>query len=348
MENNPILNSPYSEPRWHYSTDLSGQLNYEDIRPGRRIFDPALGGYSMPVGKQKQGSLLEVNEFQAEYGTHLIILTREQVRKWREQEYPNVTGATKTLLEYWFLNPERPPNRSLFFAQREAIETAIWLNEVAERSNAGTNILNKLREAQQSEETLPRICMKMATGTGKTVVMAALILYHYCNRQEYRQDTRFCDNFLLVAPGITIKDRLGVLYVDNTTHQKNTAQDYYRQRDLVPPRFERLLEGLNARLVITNYHTFEPKILQGNKRSVFDGKLGADGKKQEAREDMTQVLRRVLKNFKPGSRLLVLNDEAWERLYGFTSHPIPATPGRRIAVRVVSQFGEESMKVINV
>lgn len=302
----------------------------------------------MPVGKQKQGSLLEVNEFQAEYGTHLIILTREQVRKWREQEYPNVTGATKTLLEYWFLNPERPPNRSLFFAQREAIETAIWLNEVAERSNAGTNILNKLREAQQSEETLPRICMKMATGTGKTVVMAALILYHYCNRQEYRQDTRFCDNFLLVAPGITIKDRLGVLYVDNTTHQKNTAQDYYRQRDLVPPRFERLLEGLNARLVITNYHTFEPKILQGNKRSVFDGKLGADGKKQEAREDMTQVLRRVLKNFKPGSRLLVLNDEAWERLYGFTSHPIPATPGRRIAVRVVSQFGEESMKVINV
>jgi len=86
MEDNPILNSPYSEPRWHYSTDLSGQLNYEDIRPGRRIFDPALGGYSMPVGKQKQGSLLEVNEFQAEYGKHLINLTREQVRKWREQE----------------------------------------------------------------------------------------------------------------------------------------------------------------------------------------------------------------------------------------------------------------------
>lgn len=66
MDNNPVLNSPYSEPRWHYSTDLSGQLNYEDVRPDRRIFDSALGGYSMPFGKQKQGSLLEVNEFQAE------------------------------------------------------------------------------------------------------------------------------------------------------------------------------------------------------------------------------------------------------------------------------------------
>ncbi|MBL7774468.1 MAG: DEAD/DEAH box helicase family protein, partial [Saprospiraceae bacterium] len=313
MQNNPILNSPYNEPRWHYATDLQGNLNYEDIRASRRIFDPTQGGYTIPVKKQRQGSLIEVNEMAAEYGEHLINLVRREVGKWRQAEYPDVTGATRDLLRYWFLNPERHATRQLFFAQRESVETAIWLNEVAEKSNAGTHILNKLRDAQASENTadpLPRICFKMATGTGKTVVMAALILYHYVNRQEYRQDTRFCDYFLLVAPGITIKDRLGVLFVDNTTHDKNRAQDYYRQRDLVPARFERLLEGLNARLVITNYHTFEPKILQGNKRSVFDGKRGPDGLKQESREDMAQVLRRLMPAFKAGSRLLVLNDEA--------------------------------------
>ena len=310
-ESNPILNSPYQEPRWHYATDLQGNLNYEDIRKDRRVFDPNIGGQSMPVQRQKQGSLLEVNEFAGEYGTQLINLLRQEVGRWRKAEYPDTTGATRDLLRYWFLNPERHATRSLFFAQREAIETAIWLNEVASKSNAGNNILNKLKEELgKADDALPRICLKMATGTGKTVVMAALMLYHYFNRQEYRQDTRFCDYFLLVAPGITIKDRLGVLYVDNTTHDKNKAKDYYRERDLVPPRFERLLDGLNARLVITNYHTFEPRTLQGNKRSVFDGKIGADGKKQEGKEEMTQVIKRLLKNFRKGSRLLVLNDEA--------------------------------------
>ena len=268
----------------------------------------------MPVQKQKQGSVFEVNEMELEYGTHLINLLRSEVGKWRAADYPDTTGATRELLRYWFLNPERHATKSLFFAQREAVETAIWLNEIASRSNAGNNILNKLKDAQkiseQPDNNLPRLCFKMATGTGKTVVMAALILYHYFNRQEYRQDTRFCDYFLLVAPGITIKDRLGVLYVDNTTHNKNEASDYYRQRDLVPPKFERLLDGLNARLVITNYHAFEPRILQGNKRSVFDGKLGADGKKQEAKEESAQVIKRLLKNFKPGGRLLFINDEA--------------------------------------
>lgn len=312
MSDNPILNSPYHEPRWHYATDLNGHLNYEDIRPGRRIFDPTLGGYTIPVKRQTQGSLLEVNEMAAEYGTHLINLVRQEVGKWRKAEYPDTTGATRELLRFWFLNPERHPVRMMFFAQREAVETAIWLNEVAAKSNAGTHILNKLRDAQATEsaaEPLPRICFKMATGTGKTVVMAALILYHYVNRQEYRQDTRFCDYFLLVAPGITIKDRLGVLFVDNNPN-KHEARDYYRERDLVPPRFERILDGLNARLVITNYHAFEPKTLQGNKRSVFDGKRTADGKKQEGKEDMALVLRRVLGKFKKGGRILLLNDEA--------------------------------------
>lgn len=161
----------------------------------------------------------------------------------------------------------------------------------------------------------------MATGTGKTVVMAALISYHYFNRQEYRADTRFADYFLLVAPGITIRDRLSVLKVDTSTTDKYRANDYYRQRGLVPERYTDLLDGLNARIVIANYHAFEPKTLQGNKRTPFDGKVTrtvVDGEVIEVRNDSTgenkedfgQVVKRLFGSIKPGARLVVINDEA--------------------------------------
>lgn len=308
---NPILNSPYDEPLLHYATDTDGSLNYQDIRKGRRIFTPDI--QVMPTKQGPQSSIFEVNDLAAEYGEHLINLCRQEVGKWRAEKYPNTTRVTKELLLFWFENPERHAVRKLFFAQREAIETAIWINEVAAKSNAGQNILNKIREAQKTvsdnpENQLPRIAFKMATGTGKTVVMACLILYHYFNRQEYKNDTRFADYFLIVAPGITIKDRLGVLFVD--TKNKHNKEDYYFQRGLVPQSLENRLENLNARLVITNYHAFEPKTLQGNKRSPFDGKVDAEGKKIEAKEDFSQVIRRILSKFKKDSRLLILNDEA--------------------------------------
>ena len=308
---NPILNSPYDEPLLHYATDADGSLNYQDIRQGRRIFTPDI--QVVPARQNQKSTFFEINDFTAEYGEHLINLCRREVGKWRADEYPNTTRVTKELLRFWFNNPERLVTKNLFFAQREAIETAIWINEVAEKSNAGQHILNLLRNGQQTvsndpSDQLPRIAFKMATGTGKTVVTGCLILYHYFNRQEYRNDTRFADYFLIVAPGVTIKDRLGVLFVD--TKNKHNREDYYFQRDLVPKSLEHRLENLNARLVITNYHAFEPKTLQGNKRSPFDGKLDADGKKQEVKEDFLQVIRRILGKFKKDSRLLILNDEA--------------------------------------
>jgi type III restriction enzyme len=310
---NPILNNPYKEPKLHYATDSEGSLNYEDVREGRRIFTPDI--QILPNRQGAQPSLYDVNEDAGDYGMHIINLIRKEVGKWRTEGYPNTTRVTKEFLEYWFVNSERPPYKRLFFAQQEAVESAIWLNEVAERSNAGNNILNLLKKGQQtvSDNTLnhlPRIAFKMATGSGKTVVMACLLCYHYFNRQEYRNDTRFADYFLIVAPGITIKDRLGVLFVDTVTHNPVEINDYYRQRSLVPQKYLKALEGLNAKLIINNYHQFEPKTLQGNKRSPFDGKIGEDGKKQEAKEDFAQVVKRVLSKFKPGGRLLVINDEA--------------------------------------
>ncbi len=338
---NPILNSPYDEPKLHYATDADGSLNYNDIREGRRIFSPDI--QVIPTRQGPQGSIFEVNDFAAEYGTHIINLCRKEVGKWREEKYPNTTRVTKELLLFWFLNPDRHATKQLFFAQREAVETAIWLNEVAEKSNAGQNILNKIREGQQtvsedSADQLPRIAYKMATGSGKTVVMACFILYHYFNRQEYRNDTRFADYFLIVAPGVTIKDRLGVLFVDTKTKNPADVQDYYHVRGLVPQNMEHRLDNLNARLVITNYHTFEPKTLKGNKRSPFDGKVDLEGNKIDTGnlEDFSQVIKRTLSKFKSGTRLLVMNDEAHHcylpKSKGKTSDNEEADENQRAAV----------------
>ena len=105
---------------------------------------------------------------------------------------------------------------------------------------------------------------------------------------------------------------MGVLFVDTKNKNPKDIEDYYRVRGLVPASMEHLLENLNARLVITNYHTFEPKILQGNKRSPFDGKVDLQGKKIDTgnKEDFSQVVKRTLGKFKAGSRILILNDEA--------------------------------------
>src|SRR5438874_11501630 len=197
---------------------------------------------------------------------------------------------------------------SLFFAQQEAIETAIYLNEVAEKSNVGQRILSDLQKAQIDTAGLPRVAFKMATGTGKTVVMGALLVYHFFNRQEYRGDTRFADNFLIVAPGITIRDRLLALRVDSRSGVE--ATDYYYTRMLVPSHWRQDLQQLNAKLVIVNYQQLQTRTIQGNKRSPFDGKIGPDGRKTEAKEDISQVLKRVVGKFRPDSRLLVINDEA--------------------------------------
>ena len=340
-EDNPILNSPYSEPKLHYATDIDGSLNYNDVREGRRIFSPDI--QAIPTRQGPQGSIFELNDLTTEYSTHIINLCRKEIGKWRQEKYPNTTRVTNYLLLFWFENPERHATKQLFFAQREAVETAIWINEVADKSNAGQNILNKLREGQQTvsidtTDQLPRIAFKMATGSGKTVVMACFILYPYFNRQEYRNDIRFADYFLIVAPGITIRDRLGVLFVDTKTKNPANVQDYYHVRALVPQNLEHRLDNLNARLIITNYHTFEPKTLKGNKRSPFDGKVDLEGKKIDTGnlEDFAQVIKRTLSKFKSGTRLLVMNDEAHHcylpKSKGRTSDNEEADENQRAAV----------------
>ena len=305
----PILNNPYEEPLYHYDTDADGNLNYDKKVEGRRPFKSEVNIAS--IQGKGQNTLFAGSDFynSDDPDAAFINTMRQEVKKWRNDSYPRATRITRELLNFWFNNSERYNYQKLFFCQREAVETAVYLNEIADLDpNMGRSLLHNLQQRQQLmssniDNVLPRTAFKMATGTGKTVVMAMLILYHYINKKEYPMDTRFADHFLIVAPGITIRDRLGVLIPDTSNRD---SQDYYAQRFLIPQNHRHWVDGLSSCITITNYHTLEPKAYQGKKASPLDGKKGgSDGK-----EDFSNVLSRVLgKNMKT-KRFIVINDEA--------------------------------------
>ena len=313
----PILNNPYEEPKWHYDVTFDGNLDYSRILAGRR---PYAANLTVVPNATPNKALFSAEDISLDdENANFINGIRQVVKEWREQGYPKITRTTRDLLEFWFSNPERELSKFLFFCQREAVETAIYLNEVAPRDpNLGRSIIHELEMRRQTvsdqyEDVLPRTAFKMATGTGKTVVMAMLILYHYANKKENPQDTRFADHFLIVAPGITIRDRLGVLYIDASGKSAYDKLDYYHQRELIPEKYVRLLGGLNSVITITNYHQFEPKVYTGKKSSPFDGKLKyEDGEmvKQKDKEEFTSVLSRLLGKNMKGKRIVVINDEA--------------------------------------
>ena len=139
-----------------------------------------------------------------------------------------------------------------FFCQVEAVETVIWLTEVAPKlGTTGRRFLDNLAKAnQEANPNLFRLALKLATGAGKTTVMAMIIAWQTVNAVRHPRNSRFTRGFLVVAPGITIKDRLRVLH-------PNDPDSYYQQRELVPPD---MLPDLNkAKIVITNYHAFKLK-----------------------------------------------------------------------------------------
>jgi type III restriction enzyme len=288
---NPILNGPFDAPTRHFRFDDEGIT--DQIVDGRRP-----SSYFMPIPKaKKKGGQLVFDEWTGDRieENRVINQIRERVGRWRDMGWPGVTATTRSLLEYW-TDPDR--EKKLFFCQVEALETAIYITECAKKQGDPW-IENQLREfSEDANPGLFRMAHKMATGTGKTVVMAMLIAWHTLNKVAAPKDGRFGDAFLIVAPGITIRDRLRVLLPAD-------AENYYRQRDVVPA--DRMAELGRAKVVITNFHAFQlrekvkaPKLtkeLAGQRPGVFT----------EAPEEM---VRRVTRELGSKRNIVVLNDEA--------------------------------------
>ena len=203
---NPIINSPFDEPTRHFRFTDEGITN--EIVDGRRISSYFVPSPSPRRRAPSSFSSTPSGRRTASRKTSSSTTSAAASRLWREGGYVGVTPTTARLLAYW-TDPNR--EKKLFFCQIEALETAIYITEVAKKYGDAW-IENALREANDtSNPGLPRTAFKMATGSGKTVVMAMLIAWHTLNKLANPQDARFSDTFLIVTPGITIRDRLRVL-----------------------------------------------------------------------------------------------------------------------------------------
>ena len=290
---NPILNSPFDEPTRHFKFDDDGITS--EILTGRR---PSSHFVPIPRAKKKAKQL----QFETEWTKDriepnpVVDRIRQRVGAWRLGGYVGVTAATSRLLDYWTREGRDKP---LFFCQVEAAETAIYITEVA-RKYGDAWIENDLRAANDtSNPGLPRVALKMATGSGKTVVMAMLIAWQALNKLDDRQDVRFSDAFLIVTPGITIRDRLRVLLPTD-------PDNYYRQRDILPSD---LLERLaQARILITNYHAFLAH--ERGDAARLTKSILTRGEASPFLETPDQVVRRVCRDLAGKKNIIVINDEA--------------------------------------
>lgn len=271
--NKLIINSPYVEPQqyWEYIRDTREFV----LQTGRR---PA--GYVVASESSKSfddpGTFIEID---------LVNSIRPRINKWREAGYSGVTGITKRLLQHW-QDPEERKDRRFFFCQLEAIETLIWLTEAPEADKTGIDIPSDGGE-------FSRWCNKMATGSGKTIVMAQLIAWNVLNKIANGKDTRFSKNVLIVAPGLTVRNRLSVL---NPTDPEN----YYEEFNIVPSG---LMDSLRqGKIIIKNWHGLawqtEEKIAK--KKSVD---------KRGAKSDEAYV-KEVLGDMANATNIIVINDEA--------------------------------------
>ena len=301
---NPIINSPYEPPNAYFEIGPAGPTG--QLIPGRR---PSESYIPLPVSKktaqdEQQAFDFDVTGERREQNT-LINDIRREVERWRANNWNGVTPYTRKLLAHWAAGP---PDRDepVLFCQREAAETAIFLAEVAGRHGTADYRRRLEPENRLHNDGLPRVALKMATGTGKTVVMAMIIAWQVINKVMTPSDTRFAKRFLVVTPGITIRDRLGVLHPER-------EDNYYYERDLVPPDLWAAL--LQAQVEIINYHVFLPrdsKEIRGV--SANTRKLLRAGKPEEAdafRESPDGVAARIMRLFGAGKReIVVFNDEA--------------------------------------
>lgn len=305
----PILNSPYDCPSRHWELDAQGQPT-QTIIAGRRRAE-----FITPIPKPKKRSSANQQSIVFDEGkglstakqqydpTSIINEIRGQVHRWRAWPNPSewqVTPETARLLQHWRRHNFagfRP-----FFCQVEAVETAIWLTEVAPQSKNGKRLLANLAAAgAEANPGLLRLALKLATGAGKTTVMAMLIAWQTINAVRRPGGKNFTKGFLVVAPGLTIRDRLRVL-------QPNDPDSYYANREIVPG--DMINEIRSAKIVITNYHAFKLRERLEVSKGTRSALEGWREEELQTLETEGQMLQRVMPDLMGMKNILALNDEA--------------------------------------
>lgn len=260
-----IINTPYDCPAQHWQQARDGTLSLIPHRrpAGYEIFD-------VRNNTRRTEDLVLVNAI------------RTRVEEWRKAEYPGVTSVTRRLLEHWFDQSVR--QYPFYFCQLEAIETLIWWVEAAAEFKQGIHIPG-------DGGAWERLCNKMATGAGKTTVMAMIITWQVLNALTYpKRNKDFTRAIFIVAPGLTVKERLRVLY-------PGQPDNYYDTFGLCPS--ESLRQKLNqVELLVVNWHTLMP--LKESDRSVV--KKGA--------ESDQAFTKRVLGKLADYKDIVIINDEA--------------------------------------
>ncbi len=268
-----IINTPYAEPERHWR--YKRETRTFDLVEGRR---PA--GYVVASGESQAfddpGIFVEIP---------LVNKIRPRVAAWQAARYPGVSSITKRLLEHW-RDPEEFQGRRFFFCQLEAIETLIWLTEAPAAERVGIHIPG-------DGGAFMRQCCKMATGSGKTIVMAMAIAWHILNKVAYPQDARFAKNVLVIAPGLTVRSRLAVL-------EPAAVGNYYEAFNIVPPALlDKLRQG---KVRVRNWH-----VLAWDSEEQIEKRRSVDKRGVKSDEAYT---REVLGEMANARNLLVINDEA--------------------------------------
>ena len=305
----PILNSPYEYPGRHWELDADRQPTNRVVDRRRTVsFITPIPAARKQRAKRQQEMVFDEaasalgTEGQQYDLTAIIESVRHSVGEWRRLPRARwqVTPETARLLHHWRhhqFSDIRP-----FFCQVEAVETVIWLTEVARQpGREGRRFLEHLEAAnEQANPDLPRLALKLATGAGKTTVMAMLIAWQTINSVRHPNSRRFTRGFLVVTPGLTIRDRLRVL-------QPNDPDSYYESRELVPR--DMLGDLHRANIVITNYHAFMPRetqeISRGG-RALLQGR----GPELSTLETEGQMLQRVMPGLMGMKNIMAFNDEA--------------------------------------
>ncbi len=304
---NPIVNSPFGEPTRYWA--------YEEGQPVLREGRRSAGYYLKARTRGSQEALLEEQFVPLE----TVNTIRQRVRDWRQRNYPGVTPVTRQVLNHWN-GPER--ERKLFFCQREAAETLIWLIEASPAERQGIVLPTDPASSQagRAGEGLTRYACKMATGSGKTVVMGMIVAWQVLNKLANPQDKRFSDAVLIVCPNLTIKERLQVLLPWK-------PGNYYDKFDLLPRgMMERLQQG---RFQITNWHVFQPKD-DSRSRSVV----------QRGVESTAAFCRRALKDLGSKQNVLVINDEAH---HAYRPAPLPEEVRARLSPEQIEEREEATV-----